>query len=293
MANATGRSTTRYGILQWTTKRIWTRLHQRIRTKPGLRYAWKMKLASSCRRNNRLAMTLLEVIAVVIVVLVLAALLLPVSPHSRRPQKVVMARVEIAGITTAIEGYRESYGRYPVPTKNEISAQVAKNDFTYGGPDLNLVLGGGAKTPLNSDVMAALMDLTNYPNGGMTANANHQLNPERRVFLNAKFSGDTNSPGIGSDMVYRDPWGHPFVISMDLNADGRCRDEFYKRASVSRRTTAAGFDRLTNNYDTTGASDMFELSGGVMVWSFGPDGKADKSCPATTTPNKDNVASWQ
>lgn len=251
-----------------------------------------MKSSPCSKRSNRLALTAIEATLVLFAILVLAGLLLPVTSRPRG-SSFVRARLEVADIVIAVEAYQKIYGRYPVPTNIEVSALAAKDDFTYGGPDLNLVLGGGAKTSLNSDVIAALMDLTNYPNGGMTANANHQLNPERHVFMNAKFSGDTNSPGVGSDLVYRDQWGHPFIISMDLNGDGRCRDAFYKRSSVSRRTTATGFDGLTNNYDATGASDMFELPGGVMVWSFGLDGKADKSRPATTAPNKDNVASWR
>jgi hypothetical protein len=40
-------------------------------------------------------------------------------------------------------------------------------------------------------------------------------------------SGDTNSPGVGTDLVYRDPWGNPYIITMDLNYDEMCKDAFY------------------------------------------------------------------
>ena len=65
---------------------------------------------------------------------------------------------------------------------------------------------------------------------------NYQKNPQQTIFLNAKMSGDTSSPGVGTDLVYRDPWGNPYVISMDLNYDEQCKDAFYcKDASVARR----------------------------------------------------------
>ena len=33
------------------------------------------------------------------------------------------------------------------------------------------------------------MDMTNYPNGSLTVNTNHQKNPQHTIFLNAKMSG--------------------------------------------------------------------------------------------------------
>ena len=80
---------------------------------------------------------------------------------------------------------------------------------------------------------------------------------------------------------------------MDLNGDSRCRDAFYRNHLVSRKNGATGYNGLTNLSDTNGTSNLFEYEGSVMVWSFGPDGKADASKPATSTPNKDNVVSWQ
>ena len=62
----------------------------------------------------------------------------------------------------------------------------------------------------------------------MTAvNANHQKNPQQTVFLNAKMVSNTNLPGVGPDLVYRDPWKNPYVITIDLNDDNQCKDAFY------------------------------------------------------------------
>ena len=52
--------------------------------------------------------------------------------------------------------------------------------------------------------------------------------------LNANTVSDTFSPGVGSDGVYRDPWGNPYIITLDLNFDEKARDAFYRAVSVSQ-----------------------------------------------------------
>src|SRR5256885_17221359 len=75
----------------------------------------------------------------------------------------------------------------------------------------------------NAEVMAALLDRTNLP-----WNLNHALNPNKIGYLTAKEVNDTKpTPGVGPDGVYRDPWGNPYIITLDLNGDGKCRDAFY------------------------------------------------------------------
>ena len=46
-------------------------------------------------------------------------------------------------------------------------------------------------------------------------------------------SGDQRSPGVGTDLVYRDPWGNPYIVTIDMNADGLTRDSFYAQQNVS------------------------------------------------------------
>jgi hypothetical protein len=145
------------------------------------------------------------------------------------------------------------------------------------------------------------MNLTNYPDGsGSTINTNYQKNPQQTVFLNAKMSGWDPSqggqplPGVGNDLVYRDPWGNPYVISMDLNYDEQTKDAFYSLNLVS------GFNQTKNNPGLNGLinpdttqNDNFQFHGKVMVWSAGPDGKVDSGDAANKDENKDNVLSWQ
>ena len=156
------------------------------------------------------------------------------------------------------------------------------------------------------------MDFTNYPSQytippyAPTANANHQKNSQKTAFLVAKLSGwepaqgGTPLPGVGSDLVYRDPWGNPYIISMDLNYDGQCQDAFYGLESVSQNPPGAyvqsGYNGLNNpnsNPASQAQKDSFRFHGTVMVWSAGPDGKISSSTPANNGVNKDNILTWQ
>ncbi|MDR3457041.1 MAG: hypothetical protein P4N60_06315 [Verrucomicrobiae bacterium] len=252
-----------------------------------------MKISFRPGRGENHALTLVETLLVTVTLFILAAMLLPVTPRIGRAGKVMKARTEIADIVNAINAYQTEYGRYPVPTNVEAAALTGKEDLTFGGPLLNAALGSGANTSVNADVITVLMDMTMSPGGTATVNVGHTLNPKQIKFLNAKLSGDNKSPGVGNDMVYRDPWGNPYIISMNLNGDGNCRDAFYRSHLVSREKAASGFGGLSNDSDTNGLSDDFEFHGKVMVWSLGPDGKVDATEPATAAPNKDNVISWQ
>jgi hypothetical protein len=123
-------------------------------------------------------------------------------------------------------------------------------------------------------------------------NKGHVKNPQKTKFLDAPMVGDAISPGIGTDGVFRDPWGSPYVISLDLNANGKCRDAFYALRAVSQQTGPSGFNGLLNSLDANGAGDNFEVNGTVMVWSLGPDKSASTSQPANAGANRDNVLSW-
>lgn len=251
-----------------------------------------MKTSFSFPKRKRHALTLIELLLLVFIIFILGSMTMSVIPRPGRPHKVGRAKTEVVDLANAIQAYQSQYGRYPISTNAEASALAHGDDLTCGGPMLNAVIGSATDTPLNADVLAILMDMTQSPDGTHTVNSEHSLNPKQTKFLNAKLSGTTNLSGVGNDIVYRDPWGHPYIITMDLNGDGWCRDVFYKKQSVSRNAGAAGFNGLTNIFDANGASDTFEFQSKVMVWSLGPDGKADSSKPANVSPNKDNILSW-
>ena len=122
----------------------------------------------------------------------------------------------------------------------------------------------------------------------------HWHNKHYKCFTEAGWF-DTNSAGVGTDLVYRDPWGNPYVITMDLNYDDQCQDAFYSLKGVSQQSGQSGFNSLGNSTDPNGNGNNFRYHGKVMVWSAGPDGKIDRSASAraNTGFNKDNVLSWQ
>jgi prepilin-type N-terminal cleavage/methylation domain-containing protein len=246
---------------------------------------------SPSRKNFHRAFTLIELLVVIAIIAILAALLLPALAGAQKAAQVKKARMEISDLVSAITRYETTYGHYPTTINST-------NDVTYGGTSYNLIAGFPASTTYtnNDEVIAILMDLEKYPSGASnTVNFGHVKNTQQVKFLNAKMVGDTNSSGVGQDLIYRDPWGNPYIISMDLNYNESTQDGLYRYKSVSQQTAgqAGGINGLFDLTDPGGNADDYEYHGGVMVWSLGPDKKADENVHADQGVNKDNVISWK
>jgi prepilin-type N-terminal cleavage/methylation domain-containing protein len=267
-----------------------------------------MKMSSLSARRPRAGFTLIELLVVIAIIGILAAMLLAVLPGVMNSGKKTKAKLEAQAIATAIEQYDSAYGRFPISSGVQtVAATGPTGDFTYGGSVISNYLSQfpsqaaySIYTTNNSEVIAILMNLTNYPNVllGATANVGYQKNPQKTIFLNAKMSGwdpsqlGTPQPGVGNDLVYRDPWGNPYIITMDLNYDDVCNDALYGLKAVSQQNGQTGYNGLVNTTDPGGNGNNFQYHGKVMVWSAGQDGKIDPVENVNDWENKNNVLSW-
>jgi prepilin-type N-terminal cleavage/methylation domain-containing protein len=273
------------------------------------------RLPHPVSQRGRHGFTLVELLVVISIIAILAAMLLPVLSSVKTKALKKKAQMEAAQLVQAIRDYDSHYNRFPV-SADAVTAAAGQTDFTYG--TRNVTCAGtttpsGFKTPSgaqpvdaldptgagslsyqtnNAELMAMLLDLEVYGNGMPTINKGHVKNPQRTKFLNANVISTTAGPGVGADGVYRDPWGNPYIITIDLNNDEKAADGFYRKKAVSQQSNQTGIFGLYNSRDAAGNGNNFEYNGPVMVWSAGPDKMIDPSQPANAGANKDNIVSW-
>jgi prepilin-type N-terminal cleavage/methylation domain-containing protein len=230
-----------------------------------------MNESSSNRMKQLHGFTIVELLVVIAIIAILAGLLLPAIARAKIQAQRKIAGMEMASLEGAIKTYDTDYGRMPATNAaiNDAQCKIT-GSFTYGtvhagtalaNPDISKNDYKVSNAELIAMLLTENLASAGGPGGADLRPISRKLNPKQTQLFTAKFVTDTKTPGIGPDGVLRDPWGNPYMVTLDLYGKDVCTDPVY---GVVR--------------------------GSVCIWSFGPDKAASPN--KDDEANKDNVLSW-
>ena len=228
------------------------------------------------RSTRPQAFTLIEMLVVIAIIGILAGILLPVLGGMKTKAKIKQAQMEMLNLAAAIKAYEAEYHRFPSSVDAE---SKGKPDFTFGTtdvpqllPQLPLIVTGQGYEANNSEVMFILLNHINQAPPILQPKIKNR-NPRNLSFFDAKMVEDDAPGGIGTrNHIFRDPWGNPYIITIDLDDDNKSIDGYYCKFP------GPGF---------VGNAAPYAFSGSLMIWSFGPDKQFGPGF------DKDNVLSWK
>ena len=255
--------------------------------------------AASTKSKPKSAFTLMELLVVMAIIGILASLLLTSLAAGERNTRRKLCQTEEAQLLAAINQYYSTYSR--LPASLDAVRAGTNTDFTFG---TSLTGGGGelAKMPPipgapagiitpnasyqnnNSELIAILRDDMFYPecatNSGQVLG--HIYNTHQaQLYTGTLAAGPAvpgvgpGSPGVGADDILRDPWGMPYIVTLDLNSDGRVLDP-----------------SLNAMYQAQSPGANLYIPGPAVVWSFGPTRQINLTLPSHNPVNKYMVTSF-